>query len=249
MLNHQTMERLSQMKLAGILEGFKEQLDNPAFSDLAFEERFGLLVDREYLLRDNRRLTRRFQEAHLKVKASVEDVDFHAPRGLDKRLFLELATCGWIGRRHNLVITGPTGGGKTYLACALAQKACREGKRCLYFHFPELLQELSISRAEGSQRLLVRKLATRDLLVIDDWLREPVSAEIARGLADLMDDRFRNKSTLFATQFPVAEWHGRFQDPTLADAVLDRIVHDSYRIELSGDSMRKRTSDLTKSAT
>ena len=249
MLNHQTMERLSQMKLTGILEGFKEQLDNPAFSDLAFEERFGLLVDREYLLRDNRRLTRRFQEAHLKVKASVEDVDFHAPRGLDKRLFLELATCGWIGRRHNLVITGPTGSGKTYLACALAQKACREGKRCLYFHFPELLQELNISRAEGSQRLLVRKLATRDLLVIDDWLREPVSAEIARGLADLMDDRFRNKSTLFATQFPVAEWHGRFQDPTLADAVLDRIVHDSYRIELSGDSMRKRTSDLTKSAT
>ena len=146
MLNHQTMERLSQMKLTGILEGFKEQLDNPAFSDLAFEERFGLLVDREYLLRDNRRLTRRFQEAHLKVKASVEDVDFHAPRGLDKRLFLELATCGWIGRRHNLVITGPTGSGKTYLACALAQKACREGKRCLYFHFPELLQELSIDR-------------------------------------------------------------------------------------------------------
>ena len=126
MLNHQTMEKLAQMKLSGILDGFKEQIDNPAFSDLAFEDRLGLLVDREYLLRDNRRLTRRFQEAHLKVKASVEDVDFQAPRGLDKRLFLELASCGWIGRKHNLIITGPTGGGKTYLACALAQKACRE---------------------------------------------------------------------------------------------------------------------------
>ena len=168
---------------------------------------------------------------------------------MDKRLFLELASCGWIGRKHNLIITGPTGGGKTYLACALAQKACREGIRCLYYHFPELLQDIGISRAEGSERIFARKLATRDLLVVDDWLREPISAEIARSLADLMDERFRNKSTLFATQFPVAEWHGRFQDPTLADAVLDRIVHDSHRIELSGDSMRKRTSDLTKSAT
>ena len=249
MLIHQTTEKLMQMKLSGILNGFKEQLDNPAFSDLAFEERFGLLVDKEYFLRENRRQTKRFQEARLKTKAAVEDVDFQASRGLDKRLFLELAGCTWIGQRHNLIITGPTGGGKTYLACALAHKACREGLRCLYYHFPELLRDLGISKAEGSEHLFAQKLVSRDLLVIDDWLREPINAEMARSLADLMDDRFRSKSTLFSTQFPVAEWHGRFQDPTLADAVLDRIVHDSYRIELTGDSMRKRTSDLTKSAT
>ena len=249
MLHHQTREKLSQMKLSGFLDGLKDQLENPAFKDLDFEERFGLLVDKEYLLRENRRLTRRFQEARLKIKAMVEDVDFQSPRGLDKRLFLELAGGAWIDRSHNLIITGPTGGGKTYLACALAHKACREGQRCLYYHFPDLLRDLGISRAEGTEPLLARKLASRDLLIIDDWLREPINPEMARVLADLMDERFRKKSTLFSTQLPVAEWHGRFQDPTMADAVLDRIVHDSYRIELSGDSMRKRTASLTKTAT
>lgn len=145
-------------------------------------------------------------------------------------------------------MTGPTGVGKTYLACALAHKACRDGFRCLYVHFPDLVREMTISKAEGELNGLMRRLGHRDLLIVDDWLREPVSADQARVLLDLVDDRFRRKSTLLATQIPVAEWHARFQDPTTADAVLDRIVHDSHRIELTGDSMRKRTSRLTKRA-
>ena len=250
MLDNNTVRKLHEMKLSAMAAAFQKQLQDSSFADMLFEERFGMLADAEWTARKNNRLKRLIRSADYAFpNACLEDVEYHADRRLDKALIARLGTCGYIDEFHNIIILGATGSGKTYLACALAQKACREGKRCLYFHFPELLQELSISRAEGSQRLLVRKLATRDLLVIDDWLREPVSAEIARGLADLMDDRFRNKSTLFVTQFPVAEWHGRFQDPTLADAVLDRIVHDSYRIELSGDSMRKRTSDLTKSAT
>ena len=241
MLNHQTMERLSQMKLTGILEGFKEQLDNPAFSDLAFEERFGLLVDREYLLRDNRRLTRRFQEAHLKVKASVEDVDFHAPRGLDKRLFLELATCGWIGRRHNLVITGPTGSGKTYLANAFGMTASRNFYTVRYVRLPDLLGELAIARAEGTYRKVMKQYRQVKLLILDEWLLYPLKEPEARDLLEIAEGRCKKASTIFCSQFEVGGWHQKIGEPTLADAICDRIVHDSYTIVIGGaDSMRKR---------
>lgn len=245
---YQTMEKLSEMKLTGFLSALREQVDGDGYADMTFEERFGLLVDKEYLLRENRRLTRRFQEAKLKVKAQIEDVDYQAPRGLEKGLFLELAGGAWIQKQHNLIMTGPTGVGKTYLACALAQKACRDGFRCLYSHFPDMVRDMAISKAEGELHAFIRRLGHRDLLIIDDWLRDPVSAEQARILLDLIDERFRTKSILLATQTPVADWHGRFQDPTTADAVLDRIVHDSHRIDLTGDSMRKRTSKLTKRA-
>ncbi len=246
---HQTMDQLAEMKLSGILAGLREQLEGDGYADLTFEERIGLLVDKEYLLRENRRLTRRLQEARLKIKAEVENVDFQTPRGLEKRVFLELTGGGWLRRKHSLIMTGPTGVGKTYLACALAQKACREGFRCLYVHFSDLVRDLAIARAEGEIYGLVRRWAKRDLLIIDDWLREPLTPEQARCVVDLMDDRFRTRSTLLTSQIPVSDWHDRFQDPTLADAVLDRIVHDSHRVELSGDSMRKKTSSLTKSAT
>lgn len=245
MLIHQTMEKLAQMKLSGILEGLQEQLGAPGYKDMTFEERLGLLVDRECLLRDNRRLTRRLQETRLKERAEIENVDFRARRGLDRAAFLELAGGGWIRSRHGLIITGPTGVGKTYLACALAHKACRDGHRAIYYRFGDLLRELQTSSVDGSYPKLAAKIGRRDLLVVDDWLRDPVSPDQARQLLDILDDRYRLRSTLLTTQVPIADWHDRFKDPTLADAILDRIVHDAYRLELKGDSMRKVTASLT----
>ena len=246
MLIQQTMEKLSKMKLTGILAGLQEQLESPSFSSLSFEDRLGLVVDREFQLRENRTMDRRLKETRLRIRAEIEDVDYQAPRNLDKSYFLELAGGSWIAQHHNLILTGPTGCGKTFLACALAHRACRDGLRASYQHFPRLIRELVIANGDGTYHKLANKLAQRDILVIDDWLRDPVTAEQGRLLVDLLDDRFRTKSTLLASQLPVSAWHERFKDPTLADAVLDRIVHDSYRIELNGDSMRKRTSTLAK---
>jgi DNA replication protein DnaC len=221
-------------------------MESPTFSSLSFEDRLGLVVDREFQLRENRAITRRLKETKLRCRAELEDVDYQAPRNLDKAYFLELAAGSWIAHHHNLIIIGPTGCGKTFLACALAHRACRDGLRASYQHFPRLIRDLVIADADGSYSKLANKHAQRDLLVIDDWLRDSVTAEQGRLLVDLLDDRFRTKSTILASQLPVSAWHERFKDPTLADAVLDRIVHDSYRIELSGDSMRKRTSNLVK---
>ena len=249
MLIQQTMEKLAKMKLTGILAGLQEQMESPNFSSLSFEDRLGLVVDREFLLRENRIVARRVKESKLRLRAEIEDVDYQAPRNLDKAYFLELAGGSWIAHHHNLIIIGPTGCGKTFLACALAHRACRDGLRASYQHFPRLIQELAIANGDGSYPKVAYKYAQRDILVIDDWLRDPVSAEHGRLLVDLLDDRFRTKSTLLTSQLPVSAWHERFKDPTLADAVLDRIVHDSYRIELNGDSMRKRTSKMVEAKT
>jgi DNA replication protein DnaC len=245
MLIHQTKEKLIQMKMAGICKGLEEQQNSPSYQDMSFEQRLGLLVDKEFQLRENRRHTKRLREAKLRLTAQVEDVDYQAPRGLDKSFYLELAAGNWIQGRHNLIINGPTGCGKTFLACALANKSIRDGLRCMYYHFPELLSELAIKKAEGSFQTMLKNLDRRELLIIDDWLREEVTADQAKNILDLFEKRFRTKSVLLTTQIPVSDWHERFKDPTLADAILDRIVHDSYRINLQGDSMRKRTAKLT----
>jgi DNA replication protein DnaC len=241
---HQTMDKIVQLKLFGFQEALKEQLENPQYQDLSFEERIGLLVDKEYLLREEKRLSRRMKEAKLRFQTDVESVDFHSPRGLNKSQFMEFIGGNWIRQRHNLLITGPTGVGKTYLACVLAQKACLNGQRVLFYHFPDLVRDLGIARVDGSYHSLAAKIAKRELLIIDDWLRDPLSPEHSRYVLDLIDSRFRAKSILLTTQLPVADWHSRFKDPTVADAVLDRLVHDSYRIELKGGSMRKKTSKL-----
>ncbi|MDD3655082.1 MAG: IS21-like element helper ATPase IstB [Desulfotomaculaceae bacterium] len=245
MLLHQTLEKLTQMRLFGMLSAFKEQLENPQYHDLPFDERFGLIVDREFLRRENQRLHNRLKESRVKMAAESEDVDFQTPRGLQKSFFLEMSGCNWLAQKHNLIITGPTGIGKTYLASALARKACREGYRSVYYHFPNLITEISIAKADGSYPSLVARLAKRHLLVIDDWLRDPLQPDQSRLLLDLIDDRFRQRSTLLTSQLPIAAWHEQFQDATVADAILDRIVYDSYRLELEGGSMRKITSPLT----
>ena len=249
MLIHQTMEKLAEMKLSGFLAGLRDQMDNPQYQDLSFEERLGLLVDKEYLGRENRRLTRRLREAQLRLQAEIEDVDFQLPRGLDKTQLLTLAEGSWIHHHHNLIITGPTGGGKTFLACALANKACREGFSTFYSRAPRLYYQLAISKADGNYTKLMTKLAKTHLLVIDDLGLAPMTDSDRRNLLEVIEDRHTTGSTILTSQLPFEHWHENIGDPTIADAILDRLIHKAHRINLKGDSIRKKSSDLTQSDT
>jgi DNA replication protein DnaC len=204
-----------------------------------------MIVEREWTHRENRRLALRLRAARLKRQASIEDIDFRHPRGMDKSLILSLASCEWITHHHNLIITGPTGIGKSYLAEAFAHKACREGLTALYYRCPRLFRELAIARGDGSYLKLLGKLAKFDLLVIDDWGIAPLSEAERRDLLEVIEDRHGLRSTLITSQYPVSKWYELIGDPTLADAILDRIVHAAHKITLKGDSLRKRRSKLT----
>jgi DNA replication protein DnaC len=239
MLNHPTLQHLRAMKLDGMAQAFQEQLELNNARDLSFEERLGLLVDRELTTRDNRSLARRLKNAKLKQQASLEDLDARHPRGLDNNLLLSLAACSWLKDHHNLIITGPTGVGKTYLACAFAHQACRQGYSALYSQTSRLLPELQIAKVDGRYFKLLAQLARTDLLILDDWGLEPPTAEQRRILLELLDDRYDRRATLITSQFPTTLWHDQLADPTLADAILDRVLHNAYRIELKGESMRK----------
>jgi DNA replication protein DnaC len=240
MLSHPTLEKLESLQLRGMARAFAEQLQMPDVAELSFAERLGLLVDREATHRDNRRLARRLQSARLRHDAAVEDVDLRAPRGLDKSLLLSLSSCQWIDQHTNLLITGPTGVGKSYLACALAQKACREGHTALYHRLPRLLSELTVARGDGRYGRLLEGLTKPRLLVLDDWAIHPFADGHRRDLLEILEDRYGRRSTLVASQLPVEAWHDAIGDPTLADAILDRLVHNAHRIELRGESMRRR---------
>jgi len=240
----QTFDKLNQMKLFGMARALQEQLAQPDIISIPFEERLGMLVDREVDYRENKRLARLLKEAKLKQQACVEDVDFRHPRGLDRAVFFSLADCRWIREHHNLIITGPTGVGKTFIACALANKACRLGFTVRYWRTSRLLPAVAIARADGSYTTLIHKLQNTDLLLLDDWGISPLQVDDARDLLDILEDRNQTRSTLITSQMPVNQWHNVLADPTLADAILDRLVHNAYKLELRGESMRKLMTKL-----
>ena len=246
MLIHPTIDKLRELRLTGMQKALIDQMDLPDRDTLSFDERFGLLVDSEYTERENRRLKTRLKRARLRQAATVEDIDYRHPRGLDKSLMLSLAGCDWIHQHHNVIITGPTGAGKSYLACALGNKACREGYPVLYYRIARLFQELAIAKADGRYDNVLRALARSQLLVLDDWGTAPLTDEQRRDLFEVIEDRYDRGSTLIAAQLPVKHWHETIGDPTLADAILDRLIHNAYTISLKGESMRKRKKrDLT----
>lgn len=222
-----------------MFKALQDQLQLPECGSLSFEERLGLLVDREMTERDNRRLSSRLKRAQLRQVASVEDIDYRHPRGLDKAVMLALSGCQWIADRQNCLITGPTGAGKSYLACALGQKACREGYSVRSFRVPRLFRELAIARGDGRYLKLLAALAKVDLIILDDWGTQRLSEEQRHDLFEIVEDRYDRRSTLVAAQLPVSHWHEAIGDPTLADAILDRLIHNAHKIVLQGDSFRK----------
>jgi DNA replication protein DnaC len=246
MLTHPTLDKLISLKLTGMVKAFEEQRHYPELESLSFEERLGLLVDREMTHRENRRLQSRLRQAKLRQSAVFEDIDFRHPRGLDKTLITQLGSCLWIRQHHNLLLTGPTGCGKTFLACALAHKACREGYTVQYSRLPRLFQELQMAKGDGRYPKLLATMAKTQLLVLDDWGLAPLTDEQRRDLLEILEDRHGVRSTLVAAQIPVEKWHVLVGDPTLADAILDRLVHNAYKITLKGESMRKTKSPLTQ---
>jgi DNA replication protein DnaC len=240
MLNQPTIEKLNAMKLHGMAEAFRAQLESTGASQLGFEERFALLVDQQWLWKENRALTRRLQSAHLPERGVIEDIDYQHPRGLDRKLMRTLATSEWIRQKQNLLLIGPTGIGKSWLSCALAHKACRDGFSVLHQRTSELFRDLAVAHVDGSIGRLLLKLSRIDVLLLDDFAMAPLKESERRDFLEICDDRYQRRSMILTSQMPIAHWHEQIGDPTIADSILDRLVHNAYRIELAGESMRKK---------
>jgi len=249
MLLEQTKDQLRSLKMTGFLDALEQQLEQPQTHELSFEQRLGFLVEREVLHRENRRLSRLLRAAKLRVPACIEDIDYTHRRGLDKSRMAGLAQLDWIRSGLNLCITGRTGCGKTWLACALGNQACRQGLATRYVRLPRLLEQLRISHGDGSYARLMVQLLKTDLLILDDWGMQPLDASQRQDLMEVIEDRHGRKSTMIASQLPVKHWHDYIGEATVSDAILDRLLHGSHRLELSGESMRKpNASNPTESA-
>jgi len=239
MLYTQTLEKLRALHLEGMADALEEQRRQSQITALDFEERLGLLVERQWLWKENRGFARRLKNAQFKINATLEDLDYRPSRGLKRAQIDQLRASRWVQDHRNCLITGPTGSGKTHLGCALGHQACRDGHRTLYFYAPKFFRALETARADGSLLAFFKKLARTALIVIDDLGISSVSGKLYREFLEMLDDRHGQGATLITSQFPVSQWHDTIADPTVADAILDRLVHNAYRIELKGESMRK----------
>jgi len=239
MLIHPTLDKIQQLRLHTMAKAFKEQLEQPALAALSFEDRLGLLMDAEIIGRENRRLHTRLKKAKLHEPACLEDIDYHSPRDLDRSLIATLAQCQWISLHQNILIVGPTGTGKTFLACALAHKTCLTGYTAGYYRLSRLLSDLQLAKSDGRYGQWIEELAKLRLLVLDDFGLAPFTDEQRRDLLEILDDRHNRSSTIVTSQLPVKLWHETIGNETLADAILDRLVHNAHRLEVRGPSMRK----------
>ena len=240
MLNQQTFDKLHAMKLHGLADAFRAQLETTETGQLSFEERFALLVDQQWLWKENRALARRLRAAHLKELGVIEDVDYQHARGLDRKLVRTLSSSDWVRQHQSVLLLGPTGIGKSWLACALAQKACRDGFSVLHKRTSELFRELAVAHADGSIGRLLLRLSRIDVLLVDDFAMAPLKDAERRDFLEICDDRYQRRSLILTSQMPVAHWHEQIGDPTIADSILDRLIHNAYRIELKGESLRKK---------
>jgi DNA replication protein DnaC len=240
MLNQPTVEKLHAMKLYAMADGFRAQMETADSHQLSFEERFAMLVDQQWLWKENRALAHRLRSARLKERGVIEDIDYQHSRGLDRKLLRTLATSDWVRQKQNILLIGPTGIGKTWLGCALAHKACRDGFSILNKRMNELFRELAVAHVDGTIGRMLLKLSRIDVLVLDDFAMAPLKDNERRDFLEICDDRYQRRSMILTSQMPVAHWHEQIGDPSIADSILDRLVHNAYRIELNGESMRKK---------
>ena len=248
MLTHPTIEKLENLRLPGMAAALREQLAMDGLEQMSFEERLGLLIDREASVRETRRLKSRLKKARLRQNACIEDIDFSHPRGLDRAIVMELSECQWIEKHQNLIITGPTGVGKSYLACAFGHRACLKGYTVAYHRMSRLFEELFLARGDGRYVKLLTALSKTDLFILDDFGLFRLNKDQSHDLLEILEDRYGLRSTLITSQLPIKHWHEQIGEPTLADAIMDRLIHNAYKIDLKGGSMRKKKAALTSEA-
>lgn len=245
MLIHPTIDNMRALKLFAMVHALETQMEMKDFEEMNFTDRLGLLVDAELIARENKRLQSRLQNAKLRLSACIEDLDVKAARGLDRSVITALATSDWLKHHQNIIITGPCGAGKTYVACALAHKACRDGYTVSYARAPRLFEDLTLAKGDGRYHKIMTSLTKKDLIIIDDFALAPLTDEQRRDLLEIVEDRYDRRSTLMISQIPIDHWHDIIGDPTIADAILDRLIHNAHKLSLKGKTRRKPEGETT----